>query len=72
MPSRIDTERALGDALAYRPSEAVRVSGISRSRLYELIASGDIPAKKLGGCTLILRESLLAYLASLPAYNDAA
>lgn len=72
MSSRTDATSVPADALAYRPAEAVRVSGISRSRLYELIASGDIPAKKLGGCTLILRESLMAYLASLPGYGDAA
>lgn len=71
MPSRIDANSVPADALAYRPNEAARVSGISRSRLYELIASGEIPAVKLGGCTLILRESLVAYLASLPAYGSA-
>lgn len=59
------------DAIAYRPNEAARVSGLSRSRLYELMASGAIPAKKDGGCTLILRESLVAYLTSLPAYEAA-
>lgn len=66
-----DDQGVPADAIAYRPNEAARVSGISRSRLYELIASGEIPAKKLGSCTLILRESLVAYLASLPAYEAA-
>lgn len=42
--------------------EAVRVSGISRSRLYELMRSGDIEFAKVGNSTLILVESLRRFI----------
>jgi excisionase family DNA binding protein len=32
---------------------AARISGISRSRIYELIAAGELPLVKLGKRTLI-------------------
>lgn len=47
--------------------EAVAFSGIRRSRMFQLIASGDLPARKVGPRrTIILRSELLAFLASLP------
>lgn len=60
----IDRER-----IAYRPAEAADVFGISRAMLYELIARGDIPARKLGARTLILRTDLERYAAALPTYE---
>jgi hypothetical protein len=38
--------------------EAVRLSGLSRSRIYELMRSGDIEFAKVGSSTLIIVESL--------------
>ena len=46
--------------------EAANISGISRSRLYELIKGGALSAKKNGRYTLILMDELKAYMASLP------
>jgi excisionase family DNA binding protein len=46
--------------------QAVRASGWSRSKLYELISSGDLPACKLGARTYIRLEDLKAFVASLP------
>ncbi len=37
---------------------AVRLAGISRSRLYELIREGDIETVKIGSSTLVLFRSL--------------
>lgn len=45
---------------------AVAASGLSRTRIYELLRSGDIEAVRCGGRTLIRASSLRAYLASLP------
>ena len=42
--------------------EAVRLTGISRSRLYELMGSGDIEFAKVGASTLILVESLHRFI----------
>lgn len=60
------TDAPPADALAYAPADAAQRAGISRSRLYELIAAGEIPARKLGTRTLILRADLEAYLVDLP------
>ena len=46
------------EPIAVRILEAVRLTGIGRSKLYELIASGDIETVKIGSCTLILMASL--------------
>ena len=48
--------------LAYRPGEAVQVSGIARSTLYFLINSGEIPTFKIGKSTLILHDDLVDFL----------
>ena len=45
-------------AIAYRPREAAQLLGLGRSRIYELIASGEIRARKLGSATLIERIEL--------------
>ena len=48
------------------PSEACRISGISRSELYRRMAAGQIQAVKSGRTTLVLIDSLRTHLASLP------
>lgn len=46
--------------------EAVRMFGIGRTKLYELIQRGDIEAVKLGRRTLIRAASARAFMESLP------
>ena len=46
------------EPIAVRIPEATRLTGIGRSKLYELIASGDIETAKIGTCTLITVASL--------------
>jgi len=46
------------EPLAVRITEACRLTGIGRSKLYELIASGDIEIVKIGAMTLVPFESL--------------
>jgi excisionase family DNA binding protein len=53
------------EKLAYRVVEAAYALAISRSRLYELIGTGEIKVLKDGGRTLIRRSELDAYLARL-------
>jgi excisionase family DNA binding protein len=53
--------------LAYTVPQACDASGIGRTRLYELIAAGNLEARRCGGRTLIPAASLAAYIASLPA-----
>ena len=52
--------------IAYTIRNAGWASGLSRSRLYELIAAGKIEARKEGRRTLIMAASLQRYLDSLP------
>jgi excisionase family DNA binding protein len=47
-------------------SEAVRLSGLSRSELYRQLSAGRIRACKSGSRTLILWASLKAYVEALP------
>jgi len=41
------------EPLAVRVAMAVKLTGLSRSRIYELIQSGDLPVRKVGRATLI-------------------
>jgi excisionase family DNA binding protein len=43
-----------------------RVSGLSRSEIYRCLSNGRLEAIKSGSRTLILMDSVRAYLASLP------
>ena len=51
------------DALAYRPAEAARAVGLSRSLLYQLIRAGTIHAFKVGGATLISADEIRRWVA---------
>ena len=55
--------------LAVTIPEAVKLSGMSRSAIYEALKRQDITARKAGRRTLISFADLEAYLASLPAYQ---
>jgi len=48
------------EPLTVRISTAVQLTGHSRSRLYELIQSGDLETVKVGRSTLIPYKSLKA------------
>ena len=45
-------------ALAYQINDAVKVSGLSRSSLYELLAAGQLRSIKVAGRRLIPAEAL--------------
>ncbi|KQM99204.1 hypothetical protein ASE85_10825 [Sphingobium sp. Leaf26] len=46
------------EPLTVRISTAVRITGLSRSRIYELIQAGDLDTVKVGRATLVQYESL--------------
>ena len=48
--------------LAVRIREACRLTGIGRSKLYELIGAGEIEIVKVGTITLIPIHSLQSFL----------
>ena len=50
------------EPLAYTVKDAASALGVSRGLLYQLIASGELPAIKLGSRRLIPREAIVALL----------
>lgn len=59
------------EPLAYRIKDATKLTGMGRSKLFELIKQGRLPARKVGSATLILRADLIAFLESAPRIPDA-
>lgn len=57
------------DVLAYTIADAVRISGSSRTVLYEENQEGRLPFRKLGRRTLVMRSDLEAWLARTPVVN---
>lgn len=56
----IVVEQKAIEPISVRIPTAVRMTGLSRSRLYELMKSGELEFVKVGGSTLILVASLVA------------
>jgi hypothetical protein len=63
------TNRQDVQPLAYTIRGAVAASGFSRSRIYELIGSGLLKARKDGRKTLVIADSLAACIEALPPLN---
>jgi len=57
--------------LTVRIRDACRITGIGRSKLYELIESGDIEVIKIGRMTLISVSELEAFIAAHRGVNSA-
>lgn len=51
--AREELEELVGEPISVRVAMAVRLTGIGRSTLYELIKSGEIETVKIGRSTLI-------------------
>jgi excisionase family DNA binding protein len=47
-------------------AQASALTNISRSRIYELIASGRLQARKQGSRTVVLYDGLRQFVATLP------
>ena len=50
---------------AFGVPDAVRYSGLSRSRLYELVRDGQIASFQVGGRRMFLRSALDAFFAKI-------
>lgn len=53
------------DKLLLTPVEAADLLGISRSKLYELLRSGDLPSVRIGASRRVPTEGLSAFLTTL-------
>jgi excisionase family DNA binding protein len=52
-------------------SDACKMYGIGRTKIYFYIAEGRIDARKVGARTLVIADSVEKFLASLPKLNAA-
>lgn len=57
--------------LAYSPTQAADALSLSRATVYDLIASGQLPARKIGGRCIVTHEDLVKFLAELPTRMEA-
>lgn len=63
-------DNKFSNKMAFSIAEVQAICGLGRTRLYELIKSNVLLAKKLGKRTLILRSDLDAFLSNLPSYTE--
>ncbi|MCH4540675.1 helix-turn-helix domain-containing protein [Ochrobactrum sp. A-1] len=59
----------LPDAIAYSVTDAASRAGVGRSTLYNAISAGELPARKLGKRTLVLRSDLDNWSKTLPNWD---
>jgi excisionase family DNA binding protein len=57
------------ERLAWSVPKFAEAVGLSKSRVYELVASGELPARRAGGRVLIEAEAGKAWLDALPEYE---
>jgi excisionase family DNA binding protein len=55
------------DQLLLRPAEAARRLGIGRTKLYELMATGDLRSVKIAGARRVSATALAEFVAALDA-----
>lgn len=53
------------DKLLLTPAEAASALGIGRSKLYELLSSGQLASVRIGACRRVPADALRAFLDSL-------
>jgi len=58
------------EALALPITEAARLLGIGKTKLFDLVRTGALPAVRLGGRTLIRRADLEMFAAALPRWRS--
>lgn len=65
-PPRVRKDLPLNpqERLTFRVSEAIRVTGIGRSKIFELLASGTLKSKNVEGMRLIDGDSLRSLLSN--------
>jgi excisionase family DNA binding protein len=55
------------DQLLYTISQCCRLAAIGRTKFYQLVASGDIPVRKVGKKSLVAAADLKRWAEQLPA-----
>ena len=65
------TNRPTVEKLLYTPVEAANALGVSRSTIYILMASGDVPSVRIGTSRRIPAEGLRRYIDQLTTHTGA-
>lgn len=60
------------DKILLRPVEAAEAIGVGRSKVYELIASGELPSVKIGGSVRVPVAGLRAWVEQRTTANNVA
>jgi excisionase family DNA binding protein len=60
------------EPIAVSIQEAVRLSGVGRSSIYEAVNRGEIPIRKRGRRSLVMVEDLRRWIETLPSTNSTA
>ncbi len=60
------------EVLLYKPEDAARVLGIGRSKVFELMTSGELASVQIGRSRRITRAALEAFVARIASATDAA
>ncbi|WP_119417988.1 helix-turn-helix domain-containing protein [Desertibaculum subflavum] len=63
--------REAGAPLFVSPTEAAKLLGIGRTKFYELLAAGEVEARRLGTRTLVDTASIAALADRLPRLGAA-
>jgi excisionase family DNA binding protein len=53
------------DRLLLRPSEVAEVIGVGRSKVYELLATGELPSLRIGKCRRVCPDALHLWIQEL-------
>lgn len=55
--------------MSYTIDEVCKLCSIGRTKLYQIIADGYLPARKLGKRTLILHDDLVEFMGGLEKFS---
>jgi excisionase family DNA binding protein len=56
------------DQLLYTVAQCCRMTATGRTKIYQLLATGEIPSRKVGRKRLVAASDLLAWVDGLPAF----
>lgn len=57
------------DPVAYSVSDALKLVGISRTKFYALVGTGEIKVRKIGNRSIVLARDLNTWLDGLPTLD---
>jgi excisionase family DNA binding protein len=63
----MDDTKAAAEQLLFRPNEAAQRLGLGRTKVYELMASGELRSVKIGAARRVSATALVDFVARLDA-----